>query len=451
VVTARELIATSQRDNWIPALEGLSPAELLALKHDWSFWARPDQVPPPKLWSLWMLRGGRGSGKTRAGVEWTIEQARNFPRIGIFGPTKDDIKEVQIEGESGILECSPRNFRPIYTKSPISLVWPNGAKGICYSAEEPERPRGKQYNKGWLDELGAWKYARLTFDNIMYGLRLGDNPQAMITTTPPSLKTKYVNIPQNRKLLKELEAREHTVVTRSSSHDNICLPDAYFDNIIKPYEGTTIGRAEIYAEYVEDVEGALWKIATIEEHRLDILPQFSRIVVGVDPSGSDEEAASEVGIVVCGIVSELAPGATSRKEENHYFILEDLSGHYTPEEWARRVIYAYAKWQADVVVAETNYGGNMVVANIRAVDSEVNVQAKTAATSKHIRAEPIANLYTQGRVHHFGIHEQLEDQMCTWVPGEKSPDRLDAMVWGMRELSEGESLEWYFDYLKGKR
>jgi len=414
-----------------------------AISQDWRIWARPDQLPPPEPWSIWMQKSGRGSGKTRSGAEWFNRQAKHTKYLGLFGPTADDIRDVMIEGESGILACGPNKDRPEYFPSKKRLVYPNGAIATIRSAEEPERMRGPQYGKGWADEVGAWQYGRQAFDMVMFGLRLGINPQLAITTTPPSIRTRKVNIHANKKLLKDIIALPGTVVTHASSHDNPYLPAVYFETLIRPYEGTVIGRAEIYAEIVEDVEGALWKQATIDEHRLDVLPQFSRIVIGVDPSGSADEEASEVGIVACGVTSELAPGATSRKEENHYFVLEDLSGHYTPEEWARRVVYAYAKWQADVVVAETNYGGNMVVANIRAVDSEINVQAKTAATSKHIRAEPIANLYTQGRVHHFGIHEQLEDQMCTWVPGEKSPDRLDAMVWAMRELSEGEDWGWY--------
>jgi phage terminase large subunit-like protein len=381
--------------------------------HDWEVWGRPNQQPPPGAWRVWLILAGRGYGKTRTGAEWVRQQARRYPLVNVIGPTADDARDAMIEGESGILAICPDDERPEYLVSKRRLEWPNGARTLIFTADEPDRLRGKQHMKLWCDEVAAWRYPE-AWDMAMFGLRLGDNPQAVATTTPRPIA-----------LVRDLIARDgrDVVVTRGSSYENReNLAPAFFADIIRKYEGTRLGRQELNAEILDDVPGALW---TRDRIRLaGALPDMRRVVVGVDPAGTSDEGADETGIVVAGV-----------GVDGHGYVLDDVSARLSPDGWARRAVAAYDRWEADRIVAETNYGGDMVLATIRTVRPRVSLRKVHASRGKAIRAEPIVALYEQGRVFHAGVFPTLEDQLCSWTPDAgPSPDRLDALVWAMTEL-----------------
>jgi phage terminase large subunit-like protein len=391
-----------------------------SLHYDWSELARDSQRPPAGDWRVWLLLAGRGFGKTRTGAEYVRAQveAGAARRIALVAPTAADARAVMIEGESGLLSIGPPDDRPYYEPSKHLLSWENGAIATTYSADEPDRLRGPQHDLAWCDELAAWRYPG-AWDMLLFGLRLGNDPRAVVTTTP-----------RPTKLIKALLADPKTAVTRGSTsenHEN--LAPAFLDQIVRRYEGTRLGRQELEAEILEDVLGALWSHAIIDAARVTAMPDLTRIVVAIDPAVSSDEHADETGIVVAG-----------KDAAGHGYVLADLSGRYTPVEWAKAAIAAYRAHGADRVVAEVNNGGEMVEATLRIVDPGVSFRAVHAARGKVARAEPIAALYEQGRVRHLGAFPQLEDQMCGFVhdfdraTAGYSPDRVDALVWALTEL-----------------
>lgn len=344
-----------------------------------------------------------------------------------------------IEGESGILETSPPWNRPKYEPSKRRLTWPNGARATTFSADKPEQLRGPQHTAAWADELAAWRYAD-AWDQLTFGLRLGDNPQAVITTTPRPTQIIKDLLAGSYDTVDKRTGRKiarHVAVTRGSTYENKGnLAPQFLAKLLSKYEGTRLGRQELEAEVLDDTPGALWKRALIESlyvrHAKDgtlLLPAMQRIVVAVDPAVSaNEEGSNETGIVVEGL-----------GVDDHGYVLDDLSGIFSPHEWATITVGAYDDRQADRVIGEINNGGNLVEATVRTVDENVAFKAVHASKGKQARAEPIAALYEQKKCHHLGAFPELEDQMCTWVPGvtKKSPDRLDAMVWGFTELMLG--------------
>lgn len=397
-------------------LAELSDAEIESLLHDWLFWARPNQIAPPGDWRVWLILAGRGFGKTRCGAEWVRQQVKSFALVNLIGATADDARDIMIDGESGILAICPKDERPVYRKSDRQLIWPNGAKSLVFTADEPERLRGKQHMKIWADELCAWRYPA-SWDQAMFGLRLGSNPQAVVTTTPKPTA-----------LLKELMQSPTTIITRGSTYENASnLAPAFMEQIISKYEGTRLGRQELKAEILEDREGALWKRALIDAHRVIRYPELSRIVVAIDPEATCNESSAETGIIVAG-VAHLG-------KVSHAYVLNDCSVRETPNAWAAAGVTAYHKFHADRIIGEVNNGGDMIEAIIKTIDPNVPYKAVRATRGKQTRAEPISALYEQGRVHHVGVFPSLEDQMCDWVPTDAvSPDRLDALVWALTEL-----------------
>jgi phage terminase large subunit-like protein len=398
----------------------LTPQQALSLKHDWSYRARDEQLPPPGDWRVWLLLAGRGFGKTRTGAELVRARvaAGLAHRIALVAPTAADARDVMVEGESGLLAIASPADRPVYQPSKRRLTWPTGAIATLFSADEPERLRGPQHDFAWCDELAAWRYPQ-AWDMLMFGLRLGDDPRAVVTTTP-----------RPTKLIRGLLADPTVAVTRGRTSENRAnLAPAFLDQIVRRYQGTRLGRQELDAEILEDVAGALWQRGIIEAARVNAAPAMSRVVVAIDPAVSSNDEADETGIVVAG-----------RDMAGHGYVLADASGRYAPPEWARAAIAAYGAHQADRVVAEINNGGEMVEATLRMIDPAVPFSAVRAARGKVARAEPVAALYEQGRVHHVGAFARLEDQMCGFsndfdrnVAG-YSPDRVDALVWAFTEL-----------------
>jgi predicted phage terminase large subunit-like protein len=393
-----------------------------ALEGGWPAIARPNQVSPPGDWSIWMLLAGRGYGKTRVLSEMANSWATSGQcrRIAIIAATQADARDVMTEGESGVLECAPSWCRPIYQSSRRQIQWPNGCIATLYSAEEPDRLGGPQHDGALCDELASWRDPS-TFDMLMFGLRLGKHPRTVIATTP-----------RPTKLVRQLLAREghDLVVTRGSTFENRDnLAPGFFSQIVNRYEGTRLGRQELLAEVLMDIPGALWSLETIDKGRRDRAPDLQRIVVAIDPAVSSHEGSDETGIIVAG-----------RDERGHGWVLEDLSGKYQPHEWARGAIEAYRRHGADRIVAEVNQGGDLVENTIRTIDANASYSAVHASRGKYTRAEPVAALYEQGKVHHVGnFFSQLEDQMTSFVAdidrGKMgSPDRVDALVWALSEL-----------------
>tara|TARA_R110000824_G_scaffold366730_2_gene555686 strand:- start:217924 stop:219156 length:1233 start_codon:yes stop_codon:yes gene_type:complete len=400
-------------------VESLSKKEINWLNDHWPFWARPDQLPPDAPWTTWLVLGGRGAGKTRAGAEWVraLVDEGMAGRIALIGETLGDVREVMIDGPSGLTQLSDTN-RPRYETSRKRLLWPNGAVAQAFSASEPDGLRGPQFDAAWADEVAKWRYAEATWDMLQFGLRLGDNPRQVVTTTPRP-------VPIIKRLLKD----ERTKVTRASTYENRAnLADAFFRSVISRYEGTRLGRQELDAELIEDNPDALWARGGLDEQRVSRAPELNRIVVAVDPPATSGPNADECGIVVAG-----------RAADGRAYVLDDRSmGGLTPLTWASRAAKAFRDYEADRIVAESNQGGEMVSTILRQVMPAAPVKLVRATRGKWLRAEPVAALYERGLVSHVGALAQLEDQMCDFVPGTgKSPDRLDALVWALNELMLG--------------
>lgn len=397
----------------------LTPEARAALNWKWrDWWARPNQLAPEGDWSTWLIKAGRGFGKTRSGAEWTREQWKaGAGRIAIVAETAADARDVLVEGKSGILATSPKHERPLYEPSKRRLTWPNGAVATLYNGTEPDQLRGPEHDTAWVDELAKYAYPEETWDNLQFGMRLGLHPRACVTTTPRPIP-----------IIRKIMADSGTVVTHGSTFDNAAnLPARFIETIRKKYDGTRLGRQELYAEVLDDVPGALWA-------RDDIRPgtteDLARIVVAVDPSGASgdpEKGGDSIGIVVAGL------GADGR-----FYVIEDATCRMSPSGWSRRAVERYAHHGAAVIVAERNFGGDMVLSVIKTADPNANVKLVTASRGKSVRAEPIAALYEQGRVSHAPGLEALEDQMMqmtlTGYMGDGSPDRVDALVWAITEL-----------------
>lgn len=400
-------------------LSKITDEQVLALKYDWEFHGRPDQFIPASLpngedWRTWLILAGRGWGKTRTGAETIRKWAKKSQFVNLIGATANDARDIMIEGESGILAICPRAERPTHIASKRQLHWPNGAKSLIFTADEPERLRGKQHEKLWADELGAWRYAE-SWDQAMFGLRLGNNPQVIVTTTPRPIP-----------LVKDLLKSDSTVATRGTTyHNRDNLAKAFFADIIKKYEGTRLGRQELNAEILDDNPGALWARSQVDLTRVAEPPVLIRIVVGVDPSVKEDGSADECGIVVAGLGLD-----------GEFYVLDDKSLHASPLGWAKAVGDTYTWHAADKIVPEKNNGGALVEATLRSYDDTLPIKPVWASRGKRTRAEPVSSLYEQGRVHHVGFFPILEDQMCDWDPGldENSPDRVDALVWAISEL-----------------
>jgi phage terminase large subunit-like protein len=401
-------------------LGSMSRRSLVTINHDWDLWARDSQLPPDGSWRVWLLLAGRGFGKTRTGAELVraMVAARRARHIALVAPTAADARDVMIEGESGLLAISPINERPQYEPSKHRLTWPNGAIATTYSADEPDRLRGPQHDFAWCDELAAWRYPQ-AWDMLLFGLRLGADPRVIVTTTP-----------RPTKLIRDLLADPKVAVSRGRTVENAKnLAPAFLDQIVRRYEGTRLGRQELDAEILEDVAGALWARAAIEAARVSAVPELTRILVAIDPAAGSSEHSDETGIIVAG-----------KDASGHGYVLGDLSGRYAPTEWAQAAIAAYRAHDADRIVAEINNGGDMVEATLRVVDPSVPFTAVHASRGKVARAEPVAALYEQGRVHHVGAFPVLEDQMCAFAhdfdraAAGYSPDRVDALVWALTEL-----------------
>ncbi len=412
-------------------LASLSTEQLERLPYEWDFWARDDQLAPTLIeWVVWLLMGGRGAGKTRTGAEWILlRKRRGYSRMALVAQTPGDVRETMIEGESGILAKSPPWDMPKYEPSKRRLTWPNGARATTFSGANPDQLRGPQHDSIWADELASWKYMRETWNNLMFGLRIGDDPKVVVTTTPKPLS-----------LLRELRDRETTVVTRVSSYANRGnLNPIFFSEIIAQWEGTRTGQQEIYGELLEEAEGAKWNRRELELWRIskeDAPTEFDRVVIAIDIAVTSTEESDETGI--------MAGGRVGSGYDAHLYVLEDGSGRYTPHGWALHALGMYDRLHAQRIVAEANNGGDMIEETLRTVCKEqrrmmVPFTKLHASVGKMARSEPIAALTEQGRAHMIGTFNELEDQLCTWEPlsGIKSPDRLDAYVWLGTELMLG--------------
>ncbi|MCO5129861.1 MAG: terminase family protein [Xanthobacteraceae bacterium] len=406
----------------------MTESELDVLATAWEVFAHPHQCPPQDAeWLTWLLIGGRGAGKTRAGAEWIRAQALGLApfastkvgRIALVGETEHDVREVMIEGVSGLLAVHPRADRPAWSPSRRRLEWPNGAVAYAFSAEDPESLRGPQFGCAWSDEMAKWRYAEATFDMLQFGLRLGPHPRQLITTTP-----------RPTALLKRLMSDPMSVVTRAPTRANaLNLAPTFLQSVMARYQGTRLGRQELDGEIIEDRPDALWSRALIEACRAAAAPPLARIVVAVDPPASSSKRADACGIVAAGIAAD---GVV-------FVLADDTVSAATPSVWASKAIALWRRLEADALVAEVNQGGEMVRAVIHQVDSAVPVTPVRATRGKWLRAEPVATLYEQGRVRHAGAFAALEDEMCDFASGGlssgRSPDRLDALVWAVTALT----------------
>lgn len=427
-VTALKEACGQLKRGWMAklAIRDLKEAESEALATQWGLFARDDQLPPVRHFRNWLMMGGRGAGKTRAGAEWLralVEGSGavlgdSAGRVALVGETFQDVRDVMIEGESGLLAVHRKDTRPAWYPSRRVLEWPNGAIGQVFSASDPDGLRGSQFGAAWSDELAKWRYPE-AFDMLQFCLRLGNQPRQLITTTPRPVR-----------LLKKLLADRETVVSRAATHANAGnLPEAFIAHIEAEYAGTRLGRQEIGGELIEDRENALWTRAQLDGCREARAPDLKRIVVAIDPPATSTKKSDACGIIVAGI----DPNGLCH-------VLEDCTVQgVTPAEWSATAIAAYHRHKADSVVAEVNQGGDMVVSVLAGRDATVPVIRVRASRGKWLRAEPVAMLYSADRVRHAGRFPQLEDEMCDFAPSGlsdgRSPDRLDALVWALFELA----------------
>ena len=443
----RSSLLSLDADARAAALADLTEADAAALLYDWQFWARDNQLPPPGEWLVWLLLAGRGFGKTRTGAEFVRARVESGEarRIALVSATAADVRDTMIEGPAGLLAVFPEHERPVYEPSKRRVTFANGAVATAFSADEPDRLRGPQHDTAWCDELAAWRYPDDAWDNLLFGMRLGD-PRLCVTTTPRPIK-----------LVRALLGEDTTAVTRGSTFDNAAnLAATALAKLRQKYEGTRLGRQELFAEVLTDTPGALWTLVLLDAGRVRQQPDLARLVVAVDPAASDPETAkSDDGIAETGIV------ATGLGEDGDGYVLRDASAKLSPGDWGERAVLLHDELNADAIVAEVNQGGAMVAHVVRTAAAKLHREGKRASPhiavrevrasrGKLTRAEPVAALYEQRRVHHVGALSDLEDQMTTWVPGQKSPDRMDALVWGLTELMlEGAPAPGYSDVAKG--
>jgi phage terminase large subunit-like protein len=413
-------------------LATLGPVALERLSHDWPIWARPDQLPPEAAqggggWTAWLVLGGRGAGKTRTGAEWVRSLAAGASpaarRIALVGETYADVRDVMVDGVSGLLAVHPRAERPRWEAGRRRLLWPNGAMAQAFSAEEPEALRGPQFEAAWCDELAKWPNAELAWDNLQFALRLGARPREIVTTTP-----------RPTPLLKRLAADPRTAVSRAPTAANAYnLAPAFLDQVVGRYAGTRLGRQELEGEFVDERPDAFWSRAQLDGLRIAPRPPdaFRRIVVAVDPPSGSGQASR------CGIV------AAGRMADGRYAVLADATEEGArPEVWAAKAAALYRSLDADALVVEINQGGDMAESVLKGADPSLPIFKVRATRGKHVRAEPISALYARGMVRHAGNFPALEDEMCLFGPDGlsdgRSPDRLDALVWALTTLSDAE-------------
>lgn len=412
-------------------LASLDPETLAFILADWQVWARDDQLPPQATaaggaWRVWLILGGRGAGKTRAGAEWVRAKALGIPplgseparRIALVGETLADVRRVMIEGVSGLMAIHCADERPELEISKAQLVWPNGTIAQMFSAEDPDSLRGPQFDAAWCDELAKWRRPEETWDMLQFGMRLGASPAIAVTTTPRPLP-----------LLKSIMDDPATVVTRAATSANAAhLAPAFIAEMERRYAGTALGRQELLGEIVDEQSGSLWRRDWIEQHRVKSCPELTSIVVAVDPPVTATANSDACGIIVAGLAAD-----------GRAYIAADrsLQGR-EPTVWARAAVGAYHEFMADRVVAEVNQGGDLVIAVLRQIDEAVAVRCVRATRGKWLRAEPVAALYAEGRVAHVGMHETLEQQMLAFgadgLAAGRSPDRVDALVWALTDL-----------------
>lgn len=424
-------VASAPRKIQEEFLNSLSEDSLMALPWLFEFWALPHQLPPEGDWKTWIILGGRGAGKTRAGAEWVraqVEGSRPLDpgrakRVALIGETIDQAREVMVFGDSGILACSPSDRRPVWEATRRRLVWPNGAIAQVFSAHDPESLRGPQFDAAWCDELAKWKKAREAWDMLQFGLRLGSHPQQCVTTTP-----------RNVKILREIIDRPSTAMSTAPTEANKAyLAKSFLEEIRDRYAGTRLARQELDGVLLQDAEGALWPAGLIEAARRKSVEGIERVIVAVDPPVTSGKDSDTCGIVVVGARTQGAPGTWEA------VVLEDASIQgASPQDWAKAALGAMRRHSADKLVAEVNQGGDLVETVIRQIDPLVAFRKVHASRGKVARAEPVALLYEQGRVAHASGLEELEDQMCQMTAqgytGKGSPDRVDALVWALHEL-----------------
>ncbi|MER5170245.1 DNA-packaging protein [Thioclava kandeliae] len=421
-------------------LDGLDENSLLALPWLFEFWALPHQLPPMGDWKSWVIMGGRGAGKTRAGAEWVRSQvesstpldAGKASRVALVGETYDQVRDVMVLGDSGIIACSPPDRRPTWEASRRRLVWPNGAVAMAFSAHDPEALRGPQFDAAWVDELAKWKRAEETWDMLQFSLRLGRHPQQVVTTTPRDVA-----------VLRAIMKNPSTVVTHAPTEANRAyLAESFLAEVQARYVGTRLGRQELEGVLLEDIEGALWSTRMLEALRVDKVPDLDRIVVALDPAVTGGAGSDECGIIVAGAVTRGPP------QDWRAYVLADLSIGGKPTDWAKAAIAAMERFGAERLVAEVNQGGDLIEGVLRQVDPMVPFRALRAGRGKGLRAEPVAALYEQGRVYHArsAALGKLEDQMCQMTvqgyQAKGSPDRLDALVWALTEVMIEPAAHW---------
>lgn len=398
--------------------EQLTEEERQQLKYIWRAWARPSQLAPPGDWLVWLMLAGRGWGKTRSAGEFVIEEVKagRAKRIGMIAKTPANARDVMVEGESGLLNISSPDFMPNYEPSKRRITWPNGALATVYSSKEPDHLNGPQHDLIWMDELRTFYTAQEVWDMAMLGLRLGQHPRCVVTTTPLPIK-----------LIKDLVKRSQdkipdVIITGGTTYENRSnLAKSFYDQNITRYEGTRLGQQELHAKLLEDVPGALWSRSII---KYKPAPDLVRVVVAIDPAVTSKSTSDETGIAVAG-----------KGVDGHAYILADRSARVSADAWARRAVQAFEDFKADKVIGEVNQGGDLVELTIRTVDKNIPFKSIHASRGKHVRAEPVSALYEQGKVFHVEPFTELEDQMCTWLSESgESPDRMDALVYALTEL-----------------
>ena len=413
-----ERLADLPRDLREEAVKVLSDDEAKAILYDWrGFLARPSQIEPVGDWDIWLALAGRGFGKTEMGAQWVRErEASGARKIALVAETQKDLEEVMV---SRLLSIYPEDERPEVRYKPVKVTWPSGAVALGYNGTAPDQLRGPEFDTAWVDELAKYRHARETWDMLQFCMRAGSKPRQLVTTTPRAIEV-------IKAIVAGREGKVH--VTRGSTADNKSnLAPAFIQKLEARYGGTRLGRQELNAEILSDLPGAIWSQDTIDAYRVSEAPEMQRIVVALDPAVTSNDFSNEHGLIVAGISSDKTG-----------YVLEDGSLEGTPLDWARAAVAAYRTHNADAIVAEVNQGGDMVAHTIRSTAPNVNVVEVRASKGKHVRAEPIAALYAQGRVRHVGQFPDLENQMTQFTHdgyrGEGSPDRADALVWALTEL-----------------
>lgn len=416
------MLASLPSEDRAKILADLTEDQANEINRDWRFWARPEQVAPDCPWQTWIALAGRGFGKTEAGAQWVRERVQQGARsIALVAETQKDLEEVVV---SRIIAIHPADEAPTVRFKPVRLVWPNGAVAFGFNGTEPNQLRGPEFDTSWVDELAKYRYARETWDMLQFTMRKGSDPRVFVTTTPRPIP-----------VIREIISDPSSVVTRGSTFDNASnLPAQFLEKLKSRYAGTRLGRQELEAEILDDVPGALWTRAMIDEALKPVtVPQMQRVVVAIDPSGTrgEDDSGDSVGIIVAG-----------KGVDGRAYILADRTCKLSPAGWGRRAVEAYHEYNADRIVAERNFGGAMVEHVIRTADPRAAYAEVTASRGKVIRAEPVAALYEQLKVTHLVSMPELEDQCCQMSGdgylGEGSPDRLDAMVWALTDLMLGD-------------